>query len=93
MGPETFKSLLDLARQNGNPDLLIKDKNLIGLIMKKSLKVSPETNQLFLEELNKLTNSTKNICILLETDITYEFLYKCVVNSDLSTLLNSLFHF
>jgi hypothetical protein len=87
MGPETFKSVFDLARQKGKPHLLVKDKNLVGLVMKKSLKVSVEVNQIFLQELNQLVDDPKNIVTLLETDLTFEFLHRCVLNNDLSMSL------
>lgn len=51
MGQESFRSLLNLARAKVAGKYLTRDPNIIGLIMKKTLKVRPHSNSVFLEEL------------------------------------------
>ena len=84
MGSESFRSLLNLARAKVAGNYLTKDPNIIGIIMKKTLKVKPSANDIFLEELTYLLKFQRNIEILWNSDLTFEFLHRCLTNPDIS---------
>jgi hypothetical protein len=78
IGPETFKSLFSLAKVREKPGLLVNNKDVISLVIKKSAKAIPEAYKNFLQDLNKMLSTSKNIQSMLDSDFTFDFLYQCV---------------
>jgi hypothetical protein len=80
LGPESFSSFMSIIKKE-NSFILVEDKMVLNLVLKKCFKLRTETAKIFVANMLDIFKDSINLKIFFEADLSIEFLDFCYQNS------------
>ncbi len=80
LGRESFQSFVNIIKKEGMP-VLIEDKILVNLVLKKCFKLRNEITQIFIVNMLDIFKNTNNLRFFFETELSLDFLDFCYQNT------------